>query len=75
MNEEKFKQDITEIVDILIQIDSLRELMTEKKKEIKTEHELPVATITKIATLIRKQNLAQEDEKWQEIKDLVEKCK
>ena len=44
------------------------------KKDIKDEYAIPVATITKVATIVRKQNLSEEDEKWEEIKDWVETC-
>lgn len=74
MNEDKFKKDITKIVDLLIQMDSMREAISEIKKEMKIEHEMPIPTITKIATLIRKQNLDEEDAKWEEIKEAVELC-
>lgn len=72
MMDDKLKKQINEIVDLMIQIDSMRETISEIKKEIKKEFELPVATINKVATLLRKQNLNEEDEKWQEIKEYVE---
>lgn len=74
MNENKFKEDITKIVDLLIQMDSIREAIGELKKDMKSEHEMAIPKITKIATLIRKNSLEEEDEKWEEIKELVEKC-
>lgn len=70
--EEELKSKINKIVDLMIQIDSMRELISETKKEIKAEYEMPIATINKVATLLRKQNLQEEDEKWQEIKEYVE---
>lgn len=71
---QEIKREINRIVDMMIQIDALREGISELKKDIKTQYEIPVATITKIATLIRKQNLEEEDQKWQEIKEYVELC-
>jgi len=70
----EIKKEITKIVDMMIQMDSLREAISELKKEIKTEYEIPVATITKIATIIRKQSLDDEEAKWMEIKEYVEMC-
>lgn len=71
---EELKKEITRVVDIMIQIDSLRESMSDLKKDIKENFDIPVAKITKIATIIRKQNLNEEEEKWQEIKEYVEAC-
>jgi hypothetical protein len=68
------KREINRIVDMMIQVDALRNGISELKKDIKQEYGIPVATITKIATLLRKQNLNEEDEKWQEIKEYVELC-
>ena len=44
------------------------------KKDIKEEFGIPVATITKVATIVRKQNLSEEEDKWEEIKDFVDAC-
>jgi len=68
------KKEINRIVDLMIQADSIRESIAELKKDIKTEYAIPVATITKVATIIRKQNLDEEEEKWDEIKEWVDIC-
>lgn len=71
---DEIKKEINRIVDLMVQRDALNESISELKKDIKAEYNIPVATLTKITNLIRKQNLAEEDEKWQEIKELVEAC-
>lgn len=71
---QEFKDDINAIVDLMIQGDSIREGISELKKEMKGKYDIPVATITKIATIIRKQSLDEEEEKWSEIRNLVELC-
>ena len=58
----------------MVQADSIRESIGELKKDIKNEYGLPVATITKVATIIRKQNLEEEEQKWEEIKEWVDAC-
>ena len=58
----------------MIQADSIRESIAELKKDIKNEYAIPVATITKVATIIRKQNLDEEEEKWETIKEWVDVC-
>ena len=68
------KKEINRIVDLMVQADSIRESIAELKKDIKTEYAIPVATITKVATIIRKQNLDEEEEKWDEIKEWVDAC-
>lgn len=70
----ELKQEISRIVDLMIQAESIRESITELKKDIKTEYGIPVATITKVATIVRKQNLDEEEEKWEEIKEFVDAC-
>ena len=62
----ELKQEISRIVDLMIQAESIRESIAELKKDIKTEYGIPVATITKVATIVRKQNLDEEEEKWEE---------
>ena len=70
----ELKQEISRIVDLMIQAESIRESISELKKDIKTEYGIPVATITKVATIVRKQNLDEEEEKWEEIKEFVDAC-
>ena len=71
---QEVKAEINRIVDLMIQVEAMREQITSLKKDIKDEYAIPVATITKVATIVRKQNLLEEDEKWEEIKDWVETC-
>jgi len=70
----ELKSEISRIVDLMIQAESIRESIAELKKDIKSEYGIPVATITKVATIIRKQNLDEEEEKWEEIKEFVDVC-
>ena len=72
--EAEVRKEISRIVDLMVQADSIRESIAELKKDIKTEYGIPVTTITKVATIIRKQNLDEEEEKWQEIKEWVDAC-
>lgn len=71
---EEVKKEINRIVDLMIQADSIRESIAELKKDIKNEYAIPVTTITKVATIIRKQNLEEEEAKWDEIKEWVDIC-
>ena len=71
---QEVKAEISRIVDLMIQVEAMREQIASLKKDIKDEYAIPVATITKVATIVRKQNLTEEDEKWEEIKDWVETC-
>ena len=68
------KKEINRIVDLMIQADSIRESIAELKKDIKNEYAMPVTTITKVATIIRKQNLDEEEQKWDEINEWVDIC-
>ena len=70
----ELRREINRIVDMMIQMDSIREAIAELKKDIKTQYEIPVATITKVATILRKQNIDEEEEKWTVIKEYVDIC-
>ena len=70
----ELRKEINRIVDMMIQMDSLRESIAELKKDIKTNYDIPVATITKVATILRKQSLAEEEEKWNTIREYVDIC-
>jgi len=70
----ELRKEISRIVDLMIQGEAIRESINELKKDIKAEYDIPVATITKIATIVRKENLQEEEEKWEEIKDIVAAC-
>ena len=71
---EEVKKEINRIVDLMVQADSIRESIAALKKDIKEEYAIPVTTITKVATIIRKQNLDEEEAKWDEIKEWVDIC-
>ncbi len=71
---QEVRKEISRIVDLMIQGESIRESIAELKKDIKTEYGLPVATITKVATIVRKNSLEEEEEKWDEIKEWVDAC-
>lgn len=70
----EIKKEINRIVDLMIQADAIRESIAELKKDIKAEYGIPVPTITKVATILRKQNLDEEEQKWEEIKEFVDMC-
>ena len=70
----ELRKEISRIVDLMIQGEAIRESINELKKDIKSEYDIPVATITKIATIVRKENMEEEQEKWEEIKEYVEAC-
>ena len=70
----ELKTEISRIVDLMIQIEAMRDKIGALKKDIKENYGIPVATITKVATIVRKENLSEEEEKWEEIKEFVEAC-
>ena len=70
----ELRKEISRIVDLMIQGEAIRESINELKKDIKSEYDIPVATITKIATIVRKENMDEEQEKGEEIKEYVEAC-
>lgn len=71
-NKDEIRKEIDRVVDLMFQKEAVLEQIASLKKDIKEQFDIPVATITKIATLIRKQNLEEEDAKWKMIKELAE---
>ena len=61
----ELRKEISRIVDLMIQGEAIRESINELKKDIKSEYDIPVATITKIATIVRKENMDEEHNKMQ----------
>jgi hypothetical protein len=70
----EIRGEISRIVDLMIQGEAIREAITELKKDIKEQYDIPVTTITKVANLVRKQNLDEEEAKWEEIKEFASFC-
>ena len=70
----EIRTEINRNVDLMIQADSIREATAGLKEDIKEQYDIPVTTITKVANLVRKQNLEDEDAKWEEIKEFAEFC-
>ena len=71
---QELKGEISRIVDLMVQAEAIRDQMSSLKKDIKEEFGIPVSTVTKVATIVRKQNLSEEEDKWEEIKDFVDAC-
>jgi hypothetical protein len=70
----ELKQEIQKIMDLLVQIDAYKEAVSDAKKAIKEEFGIPITTINKVVSILVKQNLEEEEAKWQEIRELIEIC-
>lgn len=71
----ELKKEINRIVDLMIEAESIRSSISELKKDIKKEYGIPTPTITRVTSILRKQNLDEEEQKWEEIKEFVDFCK
>jgi hypothetical protein len=71
---QEVKKEISRIVDLMVQADAIKEAIASIKKDIKAQYDIPTPTITKVASIIRKQNLDEEEQKWEEIKEFVDMC-
>lgn len=69
-----FKKDMQRLVDLMIQGEAIKEQIATLKKDMKAEYEVPMPLITKVANMVRKDNLTEETEKWEELSDLVVAC-
>lgn len=70
----ELKAEINRVVDLMVQADAIKDSISELKKDIKAEYGIPIPTITKVATIIRKANLEEEAAKWEEITEFVKLC-
>lgn len=68
------REKINKVVDLMIQDEAIREHISETLKEIKTEFAIPMPTARKIAITIRKQNLNDVQQDFDEFVELVEMC-
>jgi hypothetical protein len=68
------REKINKVVDLMIQDEAIREHISELLKEIKTEFAIPMPTARKIAITVRKQNLNDVQQDFDEFVELVEMC-
>ena len=68
------REKINKVVDLMIQDEAIREHISETLKEIKTEFAIPMPTARKIAITVRKQNLNDVQQDFDEFVELVEMC-
>ena len=61
----ELKQEFEKIVDLLIQIESAREGISSRLKDIKSEYGMGIPIERGVANVMRKNSLAEEEEKWE----------
>tara|TARA_R110000851_G_scaffold294584_1_gene449278 strand:+ start:236 stop:460 length:225 start_codon:yes stop_codon:yes gene_type:complete len=68
----ELKQEFEKIVDLLIQIESAREGISSRLKDIKSEYGIEIPIARRVANVMRKNSLAEEEEKWEEFNKILD---
>lgn len=75
IDKDDIAKKIKTIVAYMYSIDESREAVNELIKDLKTDYGLPATEVRAAATAIKKQNIAELDEKTRRIQELVDLCK
>lgn len=74
INREDVAKTINTIVDLMLAIDSSREMINDKIKHLKSNYGLNASDVRAAATAIKKQNVEELDEKAKRIQELIDLC-
>ena len=69
---EELRKDLERVVDLMIQIESNREALSSLLKDIKVEYDIEIPIARRVATIMRKENRAEEEEKWEEFNKILD---
>ena len=68
----ELKKEFEKVVDLMIQIESARESISSLLKDIKSEYNIEIPVARRVATVMRKNSRAEEEEKWNEFNELLD---
>lgn len=72
--QKELRAEIQRIVDLMVQVKSGQESISSILKDIKDEYEIPSTVARRVATTLYKNNMMEEEEKWEDFKSLVDVC-
>ena len=70
---DELKREFEKVVDLLVQIESARESISSLLKDIKAEYNIEIPVARRVANVMRKNSRAEEEEKWNEFKELLDR--
>ena len=69
---DELKNELEKVVDLLIQIESAREGISSRLKDIKAEYNIEIPVARRVANVMRKNSRAEEEEKWNNFNELLD---
>ena len=68
----ELKQELEKIVDLMIEIETCRESISSRLKDIKSEYEIDIPIARRVATVLRKNSRSEEEQKWEEFNEILD---
>ena len=68
----ELKNELEKVVDLLIQIESAREGISSRLKDIKAEYDIEIPVARRVANVMRKNSRSEEEQKWEEFNELLD---
>ena len=69
---QELKNELEKVVDLMVQIDSARESISSRLKDIKSEYQIEIPVARRVATVMRKNSRAEEEQKWEEFNEILD---
>jgi uncharacterized protein YxjI len=69
---EELKKKYDRVVVLMLEIDDIKEQISDILKVVKEEYEIDVPTSRRIATVMKKKSRSEEEEKWEEFTKLLD---
>ncbi len=69
---QELKNELDKIVDLMIEIESAREAISSRLKDIKSEYNIEIPIARRVATVMRKNSRSEEEQKWEEFNEILD---
>ena len=69
---EELRKEFERIVELMILIDGHRDVISSLLKDIKVEYDIEIPIARRVATIMRKESRAEEEEKWEEFNKILD---
>ncbi len=68
---QELKNELEKVVDLLIEIESAREAISSRLKDIKAEYGIEIPIARRVANVMRKNSRSEEEQKWEEFNEIL----
>ena len=69
---EELRKEFERVVELMILIDGHRDVISSLLKDIKVEYDIEIPIARRVATIMRKESRAEEEEKWEEFNKILD---